>query len=861
MFVSANRLRRLLWGVFLPPLLLTGAAAVAMPHVSLVLDTSGSMTDNDPRRLAVHLLKVLGWAIGHAGRLDVLHPTDEACGAGSGAAAMHAFDSQDAAGFDAAVERSVRYAGPNRLGPPLARAQTLLDGSDNPELLVLVGDAAGRSRQALQAELDAEIARRVTEAGGQHQDVDVRVSLLWNTRDDLDLHVIAPSGERVFYRNDASRCGGRLDVDRNVGGTTRTPVENIRWARGSAPTGEYRVLVQNFAYKEPGRKPVDFTVEIVNGGRVDRHQGRVSPQGETDGASEITVARFRYDPANDIEPANPDGIAADVDATDQALNPGGEDCPDPEAALQALKARGVPMLTIPVGTQGVALPTSVAPVESLAPLTDMPALTGTVARIARERLGIRDILDGSGTGAISVEIPPHTGQARLLISAEGDLESLSTAPGNPSATSIDLNAGGGTTLAVDHEAGKSAYREVVLHRPQAGTWRFEAPGKGAIGWLLRFERDPEAAWRFEPALPARHPRDLPMQVRGTLHRAGEHGEPPPVEIVANDNGLRLILNDQGRDGDATPGDGTYSVHWTPRESGSVELHFNADTSLPFQGEPATLEVLSWAGLAVPERLDFGMLRSREYAVRDLDLSASELHGEPEIAVTLELTAERFALRLDHDGAMERLPPHSERLVDLTPATAWRLRLRVPFCPEERPHGRIGTLRLTSLAGTEQEQAAEIALFAGSAALPSHLCMLPFLLAALAALSIAFVVYGIVSPARFPRTLGVVLSPEEDLDEGFFQLIRARKGTSAGFYRNARAFITTDFRIGGRRSGAIVALVADHGYVRLQGLPGQTILRRNPEDEWQVITDAEALVQLGAVYRNEAGSLYFQFRSS
>lgn len=60
---------------------------------------------------------------------------------------------------------------------------------------------------------------------------------------------------------------------------------------------------------------------------------------------------------------------------------------------------------------------------------------------------------------------------------------------------------------------------------------------------------------------------------------------------------------------------------------------------------------------------------------------------------------------------------------------------------------------------------------------------------------------------------------------------------------------------------MVAILAEQTRARLCPLPGQTILRRSPEDVWEPITDAETLVQLGSVYRNEAGTLYFLFRSS
>src|SRR6185503_20313011 len=95
-------------------------------------------------------------------------------------------------------------------------------------------------------DIDAEIRNRVVAAGGRYEGVDIRASLVWDNRNDLDLHVMAPSGEHIYYGNKRSQCGGWLDVDMNVGGDTTKPVENIRWAKGAAPAGRYQVIVQNF---------------------------------------------------------------------------------------------------------------------------------------------------------------------------------------------------------------------------------------------------------------------------------------------------------------------------------------------------------------------------------------------------------------------------------------------------------------------------------------------------------------------------------------------------------------------------------------------------------------------------------------
>jgi len=145
--------------------------------------------------------------------------------------------------------------------------------------------------------IDAEIKARVTRAGGQYDNVDIRASLLWNNRSDLDLHVVPPSGEEVFYGHKQSACGGWLDVDMNIGGDTEKPVENVRWPKGQAPTGRYRVFVQNYTDRAgPGDHPTPFRVELEVNGDIKHVDGHISPRGETKAQSNVTIAEFDFAP-------------------------------------------------------------------------------------------------------------------------------------------------------------------------------------------------------------------------------------------------------------------------------------------------------------------------------------------------------------------------------------------------------------------------------------------------------------------------------------------------------------------------------------------------------------------------------------
>jgi len=141
----------------------------------------------------------------------------------------------------------------------------------------------------------SELVARLQREGGLI-DACLRVSLMWQCTDDLDLHVICPSGEEIYYSHKRSACGGELDVDMNAANPySRAPVENIVWA-SNAPAGEYKVIVNNYAHRAH-QAVVPFDVEIAVQGREPlRISGRWElGQGTGD---KTLIHTFDYDPAD-----------------------------------------------------------------------------------------------------------------------------------------------------------------------------------------------------------------------------------------------------------------------------------------------------------------------------------------------------------------------------------------------------------------------------------------------------------------------------------------------------------------------------------------------------------------------------------
>jgi len=135
--------------------------------------------------------------------------------------------------------------------------------------------AALESRRAAEKAM-SELQARLAREGARSSDV--QISLMWNNYNDLDLHVVCPSGERIHGGNKISQCEGELDVDANVRGETRKPVENVVWPEGKAPAGKYQVYVHHYKKhdKRRSKDPTKFQVIVNGGGDLQEFNGELS---------------------------------------------------------------------------------------------------------------------------------------------------------------------------------------------------------------------------------------------------------------------------------------------------------------------------------------------------------------------------------------------------------------------------------------------------------------------------------------------------------------------------------------------------------------------------------------------------------
>jgi len=135
----------------------------------------------------------------------------------------------------------------------------------------------------------ADSIKEKVKASGGNVTGDLCCRLAWYNFDDLDLHMVEPTGEHIYYGNKvACGTGGQLDVDMNAGGTrSREPIENIFYgSKARMKEGIYLLYVNQYNQRES--KDVGFEIEIDFMGDILHFAYDKVVKGS------VTVATFEY---------------------------------------------------------------------------------------------------------------------------------------------------------------------------------------------------------------------------------------------------------------------------------------------------------------------------------------------------------------------------------------------------------------------------------------------------------------------------------------------------------------------------------------------------------------------------------------
>jgi|GEM_PF-2424082 len=150
-----------------------------------------------------------------------------------------------------------------------------------------------------QSVFSADVSQRLFAAGAKTGEIEI--SLIWENLNDLDLHVIDPAGDRIYFGHRISGTGGELDIDRNAScgsDVTSKPIEHVVWQKEFASKGVYSVGVHYYKNCEPAVK-TSYRVEVKIGSEiVARQSGVVSGSGQS--SDVVPVLEFTY--------PSPDGL-------------------------------------------------------------------------------------------------------------------------------------------------------------------------------------------------------------------------------------------------------------------------------------------------------------------------------------------------------------------------------------------------------------------------------------------------------------------------------------------------------------------------------------------------------------------------
>jgi hypothetical protein len=92
----------------------------------------------------------------------------------------------------------------------------------------------------------------------------LQVTVSWDAAADVDLHLVEPNGNEIFWGAPTSNAGGVLNVDSNPGcAIDNINNENISYPNATPPTGQYIVRVDYFA--SCGVARTNFVVTVNNG--------------------------------------------------------------------------------------------------------------------------------------------------------------------------------------------------------------------------------------------------------------------------------------------------------------------------------------------------------------------------------------------------------------------------------------------------------------------------------------------------------------------------------------------------------------------------------------------------------------------
>ena len=111
--------------------------------------------------------------------------------------------------------------------------------------------------------------------------------MIWDSKADLDIHVLEPGGSHIYWEDRLGAKGGELDVD-DIDGFGPENV-NYGGGKGRGPDGEYKWYVHYYGGVGGFATATRWKVRIKHNNSVNVIQGKLSAIGEKSRTYTLTV--------------------------------------------------------------------------------------------------------------------------------------------------------------------------------------------------------------------------------------------------------------------------------------------------------------------------------------------------------------------------------------------------------------------------------------------------------------------------------------------------------------------------------------------------------------------------------------------
>lgn len=335
------------------------------------------------------------------------------------------------------------------------------------------------------------------------------------------------------------------------------------------------------------------------------------------------------------------------------------------------------------------------------------------------------------------------------------------------------------------------------------------------------------------------------------------GQPAPDRVQVSTPGGLVSLP---RVSVGPNGVAAYEQRWKPADSGTHAVAVTVpgyDDVPPLEGTITVHGRIRWPN---PPPIVFPKLAGSSEVTTTLDFAGADILGTVSLRVTSDMECGGCTLTLQDGGERIVGSGSDYRLaVSALGPRRWVLRLKSGECPGACARDVARHLDLTA-ERTGGRETIRVPLVMEVVPDAWYYCWRYEIAGALATIATGFIWAGVYLPSRFRRGLGVQLGDTPRVDDGVAYLIRTVRGSRAGFYRDARVFITSDHQVVGRSRHALIRLRARGGSVMMRPELGTKIWRQSTGRRWEPVDDVEGPMELGALYRAGENRLFFELRA-